>query len=172
MVTLIPMEEQHIRQCAEIDTYRLIKDEDDLPDDKNACINSLIRIRIDGVANYFRGFIGHKDRFAYCILENNQLVGYITAVEMPDKSCGTTIYIDEIRIAWDEQQKGYGTAALEQFFSLFNSKQMFSLITEKELPAYHVYQKLKFYDYGDVRYMTRSSISEIMQKMETIAEEE
>jgi len=165
MVTLIPMEEKHIQQCSEIDTNSLLKPLDDCSDILSDIVENLKEFRGNAIYTYFQGFINHTGRYAYCIIADEQIVGYITALEMPDKSCGTNIYIDEIRIADNEQKKGYGTNALEQFFSLFNDEQMFSLITQKNLPAYHMYQKLSFNDTGNVQLMTRSVFSDLIRKM-------
>ena len=114
---------------------------------------------------YFQRFIDDSDKFAYSIIADGKMVGYIVALTMPHIEFESNIYIDSIRIADDEQKKGYGTTAMELFFSLFPDSQTFTLVTKDSIPAYHMYQKLGFTDNHTTR-MTRSILSRKIQQLE------
>ena len=115
---------------------------------------------------YFRHYIEDADKYAYSIMANDKMVGYITALILPDTESENNVFIDDFRVQKDEQKKGYGTAAMNAFLALFPDDQKFSLRTEKKLPAYHMYQKLGFHADHSVN-MTRSVLGGMIQALET-----
>lgn len=64
-------------------------------------------------------FIEDYDKYAFCIISDEQIVGYITALEIPSLVDDNTIYIDSIAVAPEFQKKGYGKEALTHFMNMF-----------------------------------------------------
>ena len=145
MAKLRKMEMSEIELCGELhfqafydDTIKeLVEYSTDLP--KN------LRIEFD-FESYFSRFINETDKYAFCIIVNKKIVGYITALEIPSITGENTIYIDSIAIEPSMQKRGYGSKALKQFMNMFSKSATKRLLTTKSRPAYKMYQKLGFID--------------------------
>lgn len=64
---------------------------------------------------YFSRFIEDADKYAFCVLDGETIIGYITALEIPTFNGNCAVYIDSFAIASSAQRKGHGTAAMNQF---------------------------------------------------------
>ena len=111
---------------------------------------------------YFSRFIEDYDKYAFCIICDNQLVGYITALEFPNFFDEKIVYIDSIAVAPEFQKKGYGKEALKQFKDLFPETTI-KLQTTKDRPAYKMYQQLGFIDV-ELQIMETSPVLEKIHK--------
>lgn len=107
--------------------------------------------------HYYSRFIEDYDKYAYCIICNNQIVGYLTALEIPSFYDGNAIYIDSIAVAPEFQKQGYGKEALKLFMDFFPETTTKMLQTTKDRPAYKMYQQLGFIDM-EVQVMETSQI--------------
>ena len=95
---------------------------------------------------YFSRFIEDYDKYAFCIIRDKQIVGYITALEIPSFFDYNTIYIDSIAVSPKFQKQGYGKEALKKFMDFFPETTTKKLQTTKDVPAYKMYQQLGFID--------------------------
>lgn len=95
---------------------------------------------------YFSRYIDCSDKYAYCICNGGEIVGYITALELPTFGGDCIIYIDSIAVSPKHQKQKYGKAALEQFAALFPESTVFRLLTDKQRPAFKMYESLGFMD--------------------------
>ena len=93
---------------------------------------------------YFTGFIGNSERYAYCILNDNEVIGFITALNIPNYIYSYTVFIDCVAVDTDFQRRGYGSEALDRFLNLFSEDVNKMLVTEKKRPAYKMYEKSGF----------------------------
>ena len=112
---------------------------------------------------YFSQFIDDIDKYAYCIISDNQIVGYITALEIPSLSGVNTIYIDSIAVSGEFQKLGYGSEALKKFIAMFSNDAVKRLITDKNIPAYKMYDKIGFGDM-DMQVMESSPLIDDLKK--------
>ena len=92
-------------------------------------------------SDYFSRFIDDADKYAYCFVCENKVVGYLTALEIPSLMDGDNIFIDSIAVSQDYQQKGIGTKCLNEFISKFPENCTKRLLTEEKRPAYKFYKQ-------------------------------
>ena len=170
MTELIPMKKKHIKRCVEIEAES--RQESDLQAESKKVAKILKQLRkavTEAREVYFASFFDHPDRRAYCIQHDGETVGYITIVHMPDKESAFYVYVDEIRVASAYQGKGIGTEAMKLLFEQYDEGQNVSLLTQKKLPAYHMYQKLGFRDAGKRRLMIRGAMADMIMQLEAQA---
>ena len=169
MVELILLKEEYIERCIEIERDNGTKDDDEESFSQKGkdLLRDIRNLRREGLVTYFRAFLNHPERKAYCILADGEIVGYITTYQYPDKESEFCVHIDEIKVSPQHQKKGYGTAALQSLFALYDEGQKMSLLTQKKLPAYKMYQKLGFYDSGKRRVMVRGLLADVLLQMES-----
>ena len=116
-------------------------------------------------SDYFSRFIDDADKYAYCFVYENKVVGYLTALEIPSLMDGDTIFIDSIAVSQDYQQKGIGTKCLNEFISKFPENCTKRLLTEEKRPAYKFYKQNGFQDI-DLRVMECSQIADMIVELE------
>ena len=116
-------------------------------------------------SDYFSRFIDDADKYAYCFMYEDKVVGYLTAIEIPSLMDGNTIFIDSLAVSQDYQQKGIGTSCLNEFIAMFPENCTKRLLTEKKRPAYEFYKKIGFQDI-DLRVMESSQIADLIVKLE------
>ena len=95
---------------------------------------------------YFSAFIEDKDKYAVCFIKDNEIIGFLLALQMPDMFYEYSVYIDNIAIDPNHQNKGYGSTAIKLFLDSFPRKTKIRLLTDINRPAYKMYQKLGFID--------------------------
>ncbi|MBQ9907385.1 MAG: GNAT family N-acetyltransferase, partial [Oscillospiraceae bacterium] len=101
-------------------------------------------------ALYLSSFIDDYDKYAFCIVVDNTIVGYITAILFPSWNTIKVVFIDSFAIEPSMQRKGVGSEALKQFINVFPEGTAMQLMTTKDRPAYAFYQKLGFLDMADL----------------------
>ena len=69
---------------------------------------------------YFLNVIKNESAYALVYKENNEIVGIITAIEMPSLDSDSLIYIDVVAVAPDKQKKGYGKSMLKDFYDNYS----------------------------------------------------
>lgn len=170
MIELRKMNIGDIKQCGDIH-FRAFNQKTDENSDKNSPVFSdHIRKRYD-FKHYFSRFIDDYDKYAFCIICDEQIVGYITALEIPSFEENNTIYIDSIAVAPEFQNQGYGTEALKQFMDMFPETALKKLQTTKDRPAYKMYQELGFIDMEVQVMETNSIIAKIYQENQLLIQE-
>lgn len=95
---------------------------------------------------YFPKYIEDNDKHAYCICNGGEIIGYITALELPTFGGESIIYIDSIAVSPKHQRHGYGKDALKQFMELFPASAVKRLLIDKKRPAFRMYESLGFMD--------------------------
>ena len=113
---------------------------------------------------YFLCFICDADKYAYCILKDNIIIGYVTALKMPSICVDYSLYIDNIAVSPLYPKKGYGSNALKQFINMFPKNIVKRLQTELDRPAYEMYKKMGFSDVEMV-IMEKSIYNDIANKI-------
>ena len=113
--------------------------------------------------NYFAPFVNDDDKYAICFLKEDEVIGFLTALQVPDMFYEFMVYIDNIAVAPIHQKKGYGSVALKLFIDSLPRNTIKHLITEKSLPAYVMYEKLGFEDIGGC-IMESSPIINVLKK--------
>ncbi len=116
---------------------------------------------------YFMRFISESDKYAYCILNDSEVVGLIAALQIPDMLAPYTLYIDNLAVDPAQQKHGFGREALEQFMALFPKEINIKLITEKSRPAYGMYEKMGFLDM-EVCVMERSLLTDKIRELKAL----
>jgi ribosomal-protein-alanine N-acetyltransferase len=90
-------------------------------------------------------FINNPDFLVLVLKKETQVIGYLSfRIE------GKEAEIDELAIATDEENKGYGTMLLSSGLSLLKSKQFTTVyldVRENNLKAISLYEKLGFIKY-------------------------
>lgn len=116
-------------------------------------------------SDYFSSFIDDTDKYAYCFIYEDKVVGYLTALEIPAIMGDKPIFIDSLAVDPEYQQKGIGTSCLKEFIGMFPESCSKRLLTEKKRPAYEFYKKIGFQDI-DLRVMESSQIADLIVKLE------
>lgn len=96
----------------------------------------------EAVAEYLEWFIKTENCFMYTLIEEDAIVGFPTACEIPG-ILSRNIKIDTVAIAPEYQNKGYGTVMMNKFFNLFENA-VFSLETKRNNISYKLYTKVGF----------------------------
>ena len=76
--------------------------------------------------------------------DDDVIVGFITAWDIPCISENKAIHIDTIAVDPEFQKKGYGTKLIEYFISTVSKENLVTLDTKKSIPAFSLYKKLGF----------------------------
>lgn len=119
---------------------------------------------------YFNQCINDKDKYAFCIKAENQIVGFLTGWNMPSVSCNYAVYIDMIAVAPEYQKNGYGTKLLKYFLDNVVKDTTAVLVTKKDFPAYRMYERIGFLDENSTR-MNYSQLSQIINKIQSEGKE-
>lgn len=110
---------------------------------------------------YFDQCIDDKDKYAYCIREKNQVIGFLTGWNIPSVSNPYSVYIDIIAVKPEYQKSGYGTELLQYFLNNIVKDTSAVLVTKPDYPAYKMYNDIGFMDENATR-MIYSKITEII----------
>ncbi len=98
--------------------------------------------------HYFGKYIESRDMLAFCIVVDDEIVGFITGIKIPSMSCGYEFFMDEFAVDLEQQGRGYGTEALERLKTLFPKSQGIKLTTIESSSSYEFYIKRGFVDVG------------------------
>lgn len=93
---------------------------------------------------YFEKCVEQEGKYALCLKDNSETVGFITAWDIPCPDSGDAIHIDTIAVAPECQRKGYGTKIIEMFIQTISKEKLVVLDTKKDKPAFALYKKLGF----------------------------
>lgn len=100
--------------------------------------------------NYFGQCIECKDKYAYCVKLDNNIIGFLTGWDIPDITGMGAIYIDIIAIDPQYQNQGYGTKLILDFFKKECGDKTIALNVNKDTPAYSLYKQLGFDANGSI----------------------
>ncbi|MGN0634056.1 MAG: GNAT family N-acetyltransferase [Oscillospiraceae bacterium] len=112
---------------------------------------------------YFFQCIDDNDKYAYCIKNNLETVGFITAWNQPSILDESITYIDIVAVAPLYQKQGFGTRMMSLFIEHVGKDRMFSLQTNRKKPAYKMYKKLGFIDDENTVTMVKSQAIDQLQ---------
>ena len=107
--------------------------------DKKGSIGDLYS---EAAAEYLERFIKTEICFMYTLIEQDVIVGFLTACELHG-ILSRNIKIDTVAIAPEYQNKGYGTVMMNEFFNLFKNA-VFSLEAKRNSISYNLYSKVGF----------------------------
>lgn len=113
---------------------------------------------------YFTQCIDDKDKYAYCIREENQVIGFLTGWNMPSVLYPYSVYIDIIAVKPEYQKNGYGTKLLQCFLDNIVKDKSAVLVTKPDYPAYKMYTNIGFMDENETR-MDYSEYTRIIKKV-------
>lgn len=119
---------------------------------------------------YFNQCINDKDKYAFCIKAENQVIGFLTGWNMPSVSHSYAIYIDIIAVAPEYQKNGFGTKLLNYFLKNVVKDTAAVLVTKKEYPAYKMYENIGFLDENSTR-MNYSQLTKIISDVQSEGKE-
>ena len=97
-------------------------------------------------SRYFSSFIEDKDKYAVCFMKDDEIIGFLAALQIPDMFYEYSVYIDNIAVDPKHQNKGYGSVAIKLFLDCFPHQTKKKLLTDINRPAYKMYLKLGFID--------------------------
>lgn len=99
---------------------------------------------------YIMDLVGNRNSLTLGLFENDKLIGLSMGSIMHWYS-GTEYYIFEFCVKTDKQGVGIGTAFLKKIEEYVKSKQITHIFlqTERNVPAYHFYQRNGFVELKD-----------------------
>lgn len=100
---------------------------------------------------YFGRYIADPDKYAYGIRYKGQLIGILTALQLPAFYNAYTIYVDVVAITPEYQHKGFGSMMMQSFFESVAGDAAVGLNTYRNSAPYQFYKKLHFIDDNVVR---------------------
>ena len=170
MIELQKMDIVNIKQCGDIHLRAFrFETSDDYAEHSTELSDSLRKCY--DFTHYFSRFIEDYDKYAFCIISDEQIVGYITALEIPSLVDDNAIYIDSIAVAPEFQKKGYGKEALTQFMNMFPETTTKKLQTTKDRPAYKMYKQLGFIDMELQVMETNSILAKLYNENQALKQE-
>ena len=94
---------------------------------------------------YLQEFIHRKRSFGFVYVDKSTIVGALFGVERTFWS-GDEVYVDEFYVHPQYQQKGVGKEMMMHLEQYCQKKELeaITLVTDKNVPAYHFYQKMNF----------------------------
>ena len=106
------------------------------------------------VEGYLKSYIENKNAKALVYKESGNVVGFVTAMELPDMMEGISYYIDILVVDKNMQKKGYGTSMINDFINNISKEKPVWLITRKSDVSNKLYSKtmIKFDDIGYYSY--------------------
>lgn len=115
---------------------------------------------------YFAQCIDDKDKYAYCIKVENQIIGFLTGWNIPSVLYPYSIYIDIIAVKPEYQKNGYGTKLLQYFLDNVVEDTSVVLVTKPDYPAYKMYNDIGFMDENSTR-MNYSKFTRIIKDVQS-----
>lgn len=114
---------------------------------------------------YFLNVIKNESAYALVYKEDNEIVGIITAIEMPSLDSDSLIYIDVVAVAPDKQKSGYGKSMLKDFYDNYSNERIVWLVTESDSPGSKLYESVGMVPVNMMKYycyVPNSYLSEII----------
>lgn len=139
-VDLKLMKKMDINRCAEIHKSVYGGDFKD-----QTCDGNKFSLKMNYVW-YFERFIVDEDKYAFCILKGESVVGYIVGLLIPSMSGGYNFYLDSMVIDSQYQKNGYGSEAINLLQNMIPNVEIIWLCTQPNIPAYKMYEKQGFFD--------------------------
>ncbi|WP_407370841.1 GNAT family N-acetyltransferase [Carnobacterium sp.] len=95
--------------------------------------------------SHLQEFIHRKRSFGFVYVDKSTIVGALFGVERTFWS-GDEVYVDEFYVHPQCQQKGVGKEMMIHLEDYCQKKELeaITLVTDKNVPAYHFYQKMNF----------------------------
>lgn len=163
MGELAIMKNEDINVCIEI--YR---DAFEVSETEKEVMNSL---KMNNHETYFKKCISENDKYAYCYKHNGEIIGFITAWDIPSVSNEYDIFISCVAIAANARKKGHGRKMLGAFLETVTKEHTVWLETRKGIPAYKMYKDFDFDDDNTTRMVRSLKAIELKREIEKLKEE-
>ena len=122
--------------------------------------------------HYFSSFINGDDKYAYVLKSDNEIVGLLTAFQIPSFVDSFSVHIDSVAVSPEYQRQGNGRTMLKSFIELISEGSGITINAYKDKPSYKLYVDIGFYDIKDISHLMYSpELARLVKKYEMLTKE-
>lgn len=122
--------------------------------------------------HYFRSFINGSDKYAYVLKSDNEIVGLLTAFQIPSFVDDFSVHIDSVAISPEYQRQGNGRTMLKSFIDLISDGSGITINAYKDKPSYKLYVDVGFYDIDNISHLMYSpELAKLVREYEMLTKE-